>query len=53
LGEYKNRIEEFTLQPSSGGRFEVSVDGKQVYSKAETGSFPTVDDVRGALTGPA
>jgi len=49
LGEYKNRIEELVLQPSSGGRFEVSVDGRLIYSKAETGRFPTVEEVRGAL----
>jgi len=29
-----------TLIPSSGGAFEVVVDGQQVYSKLETGSFP-------------
>ncbi len=49
LGEYKTRIEEFALQPSSGGRFEVSVDGTLVFSKAETGRFPTVEEVRSAL----
>jgi selenoprotein W-related protein len=49
LGEYKTQIEELTLQPSSGGRFEVSVDGNMVFSKAETGRFPTVEEVRSAL----
>ena len=29
-----------TLKPSSGGVFEVSVDGKQVFSKMETDRFP-------------
>jgi selenoprotein W-related protein len=53
LGEFKNRIEELVLQPSSGGRFEVSVDGRLIYSKAETGRFPTVDEVRSAIAKPA
>ncbi|MGQ9556021.1 MAG: Rdx family protein [Anaerolineae bacterium] len=50
LGEFKNKIEECTLQPSSGGRFEVSVDGEQVFSKAETGRFPTADEIRAAVS---
>jgi selenoprotein W-related protein len=53
LGEFKNRIEELVLQPSSGGRFEVSVDGRLIHSKAETGRFPTVDEVRSAIAKPA
>jgi selenoprotein W-related protein len=28
------------LIPSDGGRFEVLVDGKPLYSKLETGQFP-------------
>ncbi|MCM3717038.1 Rdx family protein [Fictibacillus phosphorivorans] len=28
------------LIPSSGGVFEVSVNGKNIYSKKETGEFP-------------
>jgi len=53
LGEFKNKIEELTLQPSSGGRFEISVDGTQVFSKAETGRFPTVDEIRQAVASTA
>jgi selenoprotein W-related protein len=33
------------LIPSSGGAFEVSVDGKALYSKLETGRFPTEREV--------
>lgn len=29
-----------TLIPGGGGIFEITVDGKVVYSKAETGRFP-------------
>jgi len=51
LGEFKSRIEEVSLQPSSGGRFEVSIDGSPVFSKAETGRFPTVDEISTVVAG--
>lgn len=50
LGTYKTKIEELTLQPSSGGRFEVTVDGELIHSKAETRSFPTFEEIQQALT---
>jgi selenoprotein W-related protein len=34
-----------TLVPSDGGRFEVSLDGRVVYSKLQTGSFPEHDAI--------
>jgi selenoprotein W-related protein len=34
-------IEEITLIPSGGGRYEVTVDGELVYSKAATGVHTT------------
>lgn len=40
LGQYKNKIGEVALIPSSGGAFEVSVGSEKVYSKLETGTFP-------------
>jgi selenoprotein W-related protein len=43
--EYKQEIEEFTLVPSSGGVFEVIVDGTKIYSKNETGEFPNEDNI--------
>jgi len=33
------------LIPSSGGVFEVSVNGKKIYSKKETGKFPDFDAI--------
>lgn len=36
LKNYEHVIESLTLIPSDGGRFEVSVNGKLVYSKLET-----------------
>jgi selenoprotein W-related protein len=41
LNQYANRIGEVALMPSSGGAFEVSLDGEKVYSKLETGTFPS------------
>ncbi len=40
LGKYRNALSEVALVPSSGGAFEVLLDGQKVYSKAETGRFP-------------
>jgi selenoprotein W-related protein len=31
------------LEPSTGGCFELSADGKPVYSKLQTGEFPDED----------
>lgn len=50
LGEYRTKIAELSLQPSAGGRFEVTVDDNLVFSKAETGRFPTVDEIRTSLS---
>ena len=40
LENLKSKIKSFELIPGSGGCFELSVDGKQLYSKLETGEFP-------------
>ena len=37
LEKYETRIDEISLIPSGGGRFEVMVDGVLVYSKLATG----------------
>ena len=39
----KQRIGSLKLVPSSGGVFEVTVDGHKLYSKVETGEFPDFD----------
>ncbi len=36
LKEFEFKIESITLVPSDGGRFEVSVNGKLLYSKLAT-----------------
>ena len=40
LGRYKQRLQGFELEPSSGGCFELTVDDQLVYSKLQTGKFP-------------
>ncbi|MGF7089107.1 selenoprotein W-related protein [Kroppenstedtia sanguinis] len=37
FSEFRHRITDMTLIPSSGGVFEVTVDGEKIYSKKETG----------------
>jgi selenoprotein W-related protein len=46
ITELKDKIKRLVLIPSDGGRFEVSIDGKLVYSKLETGRFPEYQDIR-------
>ena len=46
---YAGKFQELKLIPSDGGRFELSVDGKLVYSKLETGKFPEWDEVKRAV----
>ncbi|TCJ03555.1 SelT/SelW/SelH family protein [Cytobacillus praedii] len=37
------------LVPSSGGVFEVTVNGEKIYSKDETGLFPKAQEVIGKM----
>ena len=41
----KQDIRSLTLVPKGGGVFEVSVDGKLIYSKMATGQFPEPDAI--------
>jgi len=45
LTHFKQRIQAFTLEPSRGGCFELSVNGKLVYSKLASGRFPEVAEI--------
>jgi selenoprotein W-related protein len=51
LKEYKKRIRSMTLVPSGGGVFEVTVDGRLVYSKKERKRFPEYGEVKAAIDG--
>lgn len=45
LGEHERVIEEFRLIPSSGGRFEFTVNGDLLYSKKATGRHANEDEL--------
>jgi selT/selW/selH-like putative selenoprotein len=38
-----------TLVKGRNGVFDITIDGKLAYSKKETGSFPSDDEVRALL----
>ena len=40
MDRYKQKVGKFTLVPSDGGKFEVTVGKDLVWSKQETGEFP-------------
>jgi selenoprotein W-related protein len=46
---FKQRIDSLVLIPSSGERFEVTIDGKLVFSKLEKGRFPQFEEIRALL----
>lgn len=43
LSQYKQKIQGLELEPSSGGCFELTVNGELIYSKLQTGEFPDED----------
>jgi selenoprotein W-related protein len=45
LKNYEAEIESVSLIPSDGGRYEVSVDDRLIYSKLETGRHPAAGEV--------
>jgi selenoprotein W-related protein len=45
----KQRGVDSSLVRGSGGEFEVTVDGRLVYSKKQQGRFPEVDEVLSKL----
>ena len=49
LKNYEHVIESVTLVPSDGGRFEVSVNGKLIYSKIETKRHAEAGEVLGLI----
>lgn len=45
LDSYEGSLSEITLKPSTGGRFEVSLDGRLIYSKLAEDRFPEVEEL--------
>ena len=46
LREFKQDIDSFTLIPSGGGRFEVTIDGDLAFSKLKEGRFPEYEEIQ-------
>lgn len=49
MKEFEFKIESFSLVPSDGGRFEVSVNGDLVYSKLQTNRHAEPGEVAALL----
>ena len=45
LVDFKQKIAALELVPAAGGCFEIDVDGKRIYSKLETDSFPDEEEI--------
>jgi selenoprotein W-related protein len=49
LPRYKQAIKRYVMIPSKGGCFELTVGGKRLYSKLETGEFPDEEKLIAAV----
>jgi selenoprotein W-related protein len=49
LNEFEFEIESFTLVPSDGGRFEVTVNDRLIYSKLQTARHVEPGEVAGLV----
>ncbi len=49
LKEFEGQVASWTLIPSSGGVFEVRVNGELVFSKKQLGRHAEVEEIRQAL----
>ena len=45
LERYGEHIEQLTLVPAEAGRFEVSLDGTEVFNKKIAGRFPETPEI--------
>ena len=50
LSTLKQKVAGLELEPSTGGCFELTVDGKLIYSKLDTGEFPEEGDIVSKIT---
>jgi selenoprotein W-related protein len=49
LPTFKQDIDGYEIIASGGGRFEIELDGKLLYSKLETGEFPDENEILAIL----
>ncbi len=40
MSEFKRKVVQYEMVPSDGGRFEITLDNEQIYSKLQAGQFP-------------
>jgi selT/selW/selH-like putative selenoprotein len=48
--KFPGQVDPITLHRGGGGAFEVSVDGKQIWSKLQTKQYPELSAVTKAVT---
>jgi selenoprotein W-related protein len=53
LQEHKNRFQSVEIIPSGGGVFEVTLDGRLIFSKKATERFPEYDEISREVTAAA
>ncbi|MBI3327889.1 MAG: SelT/SelW/SelH family protein [Nitrospinae bacterium] len=55
MDSFGQKFGSLKLIPSDGGRFEVSLDGKLIFSKLQTGRFPenkeVIDQIKSIVRG--
>jgi selenoprotein W-related protein len=49
LEEFEPYVDSWTLIPGDGGRFEIEVNGKLIFSKQATHQHAEIDDIRDLL----
>lgn len=49
LSTFEDDIGGVTLEPGSGGIFEVSADGQKIWSRKEMGRFPDIKELKQAV----
>lgn len=49
LNDIQFDLDELTLVPGDMGVFEWAVDGETVFSKADSGRFPEMDELKAAI----
>ena len=46
LTTFDGEIDEVSLQPGSGGVFDVVVNGERIWSRSEAGGFPDIKELK-------
>ena len=46
LTTFEGEIDEVSLQPGSGGIFEVTANGQRIWSRHESGRFPDIKELK-------